>query len=148
MNTGRSEALRRASRVVARLLLVLGIILSPLRATAATVPALLAYDAAVGPTATTVPWHDPVRSETAETEGPAINDYDGAHPAHDGASNVRVLHAYDDAREHTHPREVRAEGVIYAGDERQSLRDHLGCATPDDHADVACRPKSPVPHRT
>jgi hypothetical protein len=40
-------------RLLAALFLVVGIVLSPLRAAAATIPVLFAYDAAVRPTATT-----------------------------------------------------------------------------------------------
>jgi hypothetical protein len=40
------------SRYLAPLLLVLGIVLSPLRAVAATIPVLIAYDATVRPIAT------------------------------------------------------------------------------------------------
>lgn len=81
--------------------LSLGIVLSPLRAAAATVPVLIAYDAAVG------------RGIAAKY------GYDEAPNAYGGTANLRAtpragaVPAYDDLLEHPHPGEVRSEGTIY-----------------------------------
>ena len=101
-------------------LLLVGIILSPLHAVAATIPMLIAYDAAVrrSPTTSQVA-HDGVRPED---EGPRINAYDcdaAVLLVYDDAPNLRVIagaggvHAYDRALELSERREV-AWGPIYA----------------------------------
>ena len=102
---------------VATFLLVVGIVLSPLRAVGATIPLLIAYEAAVLPTTTTVLGAvDVVR---LEAEPSSINEYDGAHPARYGSSNPHVfggmgaVHAYDDALELTERREPTKVRVFY-----------------------------------
>jgi hypothetical protein len=95
--------------------LLLGIVLSPLRAVAATIPVLAAYDEAA---TTVLGRHDAVRSGPAEVEGRGIYDYGGARLAYDEASNAHVdagagaVHAYDAALEHTDQRERGGEGAI------------------------------------
>jgi hypothetical protein len=103
-------------RFVALVVLLAGIILSPLRAVAATIPALIAYDAAVRPTATTRIVSEP--SPQPEPRSANEYGYDGALVRYDGPSNPPVaagtgaVHAYDGTLELTERREV-AEGVIY-----------------------------------
>jgi hypothetical protein len=94
-------------------LLLVGIVLLPLRAVAATAPMLFAYDVAVRPTATTVVGgYEAARSEA---ERPAFNDYDSAHVGYDDHSNPHVaagagaVHAYDDLAD----RREASEGAIY-----------------------------------
>jgi hypothetical protein len=102
---------------LARVVLFVGIVLSPLSAVAATVPMLLACDVPVGPTAMMLFG----RSEAGRcgAERPATNDYDAARLAYGGWSNplvvarVRVVHAYDDALGHANGREAQDEGPIY-----------------------------------
>ncbi len=99
---------------------VLEMVLSPLRAVAATVPVLFAYDAAVRPTTTTAfGRNDAVRPEA---ERPAFNDYDcdaAALYGYDASSNrpwiacAGAVHAYGDALEHANRGEADGEGVIY-----------------------------------
>ena len=103
-------------RRLAALVLLVGIVLLPLRAVAATVTMLIAYDAAVSRTSTTTQAsHHAVRSEG---EDPHINacDCDPAAPlAYDAPSSLRMTagaggaHTYDDALEHAD----RREGAIY-----------------------------------
>ena len=82
---------------LAALVVLLGIVLLPVRAVAATIPVLIAYDAPVRPTATT-------RVET----GPSLRTepgsaYDDAPDGHDGGAKSRLADAtgavcgYDDA---------------------------------------------------
>jgi hypothetical protein len=106
-----------------RLLLIVGSVLSPLRAVAATIPMLVAYDASVRSTATTVlAGHEAVRTEAADAERPALNDYDAARLVYEGPSNPHVfggtgaVHAYDDALEHARTVEHadRREVAIFA----------------------------------
>jgi hypothetical protein len=68
---------------------------------------LIAYEAAVRPTATTVLGeHDAVRPEA---EHPCINAYDAAHLGYDGPSNALIgagtgaAHPYDDDPEKASP---------------------------------------------
>jgi hypothetical protein len=98
------------------LLLGVAVILSPLRAVAATFPMLIAYDAAVGLTPTTLlRTHDAVRRESEQRP---TNTYDPGRVSYDDASNPLVVAgagavcAYDDALEHDR-REVRGEGAVY-----------------------------------
>jgi hypothetical protein len=109
-------SLRRArwSWIEALFVVVVGIVLSPLRAVAATVPMLIAYDSAARPTtATGVGTCDAVGREA---EYPSINAYVAGDRSYGGASNPHVacgsgaVHAYDDALEHAD----RREGPIYA----------------------------------
>jgi hypothetical protein len=104
-------------RILAALVLVLGVVLSPLRAVAATVPTFIAYDAAAGCTATTVLGRlDAVRGEA---EHRSINARDPGRRSYDNASNPHVaagagaVHAYDDAPNRVERREL-AGGLIYA----------------------------------
>jgi len=72
---------------LAALFLLLGIVLSPLRA-AAAIPMLIAYDAAVLPTATTrIGGHDAIRREA---EHHSNNTYDPDRRSYDNALNPRV----------------------------------------------------------
>jgi hypothetical protein len=78
----------RFGRALAVLVLVVGIVLSPLRAVAAALPMLFAYGAAVPPTATIpVGRSAAVRSE-AKPRG--INDYDRLLLAYSGPSKPHV----------------------------------------------------------
>jgi len=102
-------------RRLGTLLLLVGIVLSPLRAMAATIPVLTAYEVAVRSTATTVLGkHDAVRPET-ERARTACAD---ATLAYDEFSNwptaagLRGVLAYDGAVELTERREL-TEGAIY-----------------------------------
>jgi hypothetical protein len=108
-----------ARRYLSVLLLLVGVALSPLRAVAATLPMLIPYDAAVGPTAMAAfDGGDAVRPEGVEAKSPAFHDYDGARLAQEGASNPPVaprapgVHAYDDALELLERREL-AKGPIF-----------------------------------
>jgi hypothetical protein len=113
----------RLSRFALRVVFLLGVVLSPLRAVAATVPVIFAYDAVVPPTATTGHnGNNAARSEAAKTEPRATNDYDGACRVYATPSNPRVavgveaahpydVHAYDDALNFAAWREV-GEGVV------------------------------------
>jgi hypothetical protein len=93
-------------RVLTAFLLMVGIVLSSLHATAVTIPMLAAYDEVARPTATTVLGeHD---TGHPEVEHPCINAYDAAHPGYDGPSRVGVgtgaVHPYEDDRpEHAAP---------------------------------------------
>lgn len=98
------------------LLLVAGIVLSPLRAVAATVPVLSAYDAAVQPTAATAFLRlDAVRPER---DGPPEYAYDAVHVGYDGAANAQMVARAGAIRPYGRPlnfpnwHEV-GEGVIY-----------------------------------
>jgi len=122
-------------RFLAALLLVVGIVLSPLRAVAMTIPMFIAYDAAVRPTATTADGRQgAVRSETEHARA-ACDDaaftYDDSSnpPVTAGAGAVR---AYDDAPNLADRREAR-EGTIYGApapiaeeDEAASLKPYGG----------------------
>lgn len=106
---------RIASHVrLAALLLLLGIMLSPLRAVAATLPTLIAYDVAVRSTATTtLGERDAVRPEVARGRTAC----DDATFAYDDSSNrptaagVGGILPYDDALNFGERREV-GEGAI------------------------------------
>jgi len=93
-----------------------GVVLSPLRAVAATIPTIIAYDVAVRSTATTtLAKRDAVQPETER----ARTACDDATFAYDDSSNrptaagVRGIRPYDDALNFGERREV-GEGVIYA----------------------------------
>ena len=96
---------------------IVGIILSPMRAAAATVPMLIAYDVAVPPMATLRVEAGP--SLRSELGGVPKHVYDGARFGDDGPSKPPVaagagaVHAYDNALELAERREA-ANGVIYA----------------------------------
>jgi hypothetical protein len=103
-------------RLLGMLLFVVGIVLSPLRAVATTVPTSFAHDAAVGSTAM-------VRIETGPSRRPERERgheyvYDDAHDRYSDPSNPPVVagapgvHAYDDALELLERCEPSA-GVIY-----------------------------------
>jgi hypothetical protein len=104
----------RFARLV--LLVLMGVVLLPPRAVAATLPALIAYDGAVGATATVTveagPSLRPERGRATEYV------YDAVHVGYDGAANPQVVHgvgavhAYDRALDPTERREV-TEGAIY-----------------------------------
>ena len=96
-------------------LVVLGLVLSTLRAVAATIPVLIAYDAAVRPwTTTQVETGSSLRREHG---GLPEYAYDGAHHGYDQGSNPLAVggegadHAYDRAVESLEWREVGG-GVI------------------------------------
>lgn len=104
-------------RFVAALFLLVGLVLSPLHAVAATIPMLIVYDAAVGPTATTAIGTDnAVRSETGHSR---ITAYDDARFGYDKPSRPRLARGagafctYDDALEHARAREVEGGEAIY-----------------------------------
>jgi hypothetical protein len=117
-------------RFLLSMVLVVGIVLSPLRAVAATIPTFIADDAGVLPTTTMVlQGQDAVRPEA---EPFSVNDYDGARLAYIGASSpygtgeataygsplnpypagIGGVLAYDRALNLTERREP-SEGVIY-----------------------------------
>jgi hypothetical protein len=111
--------MRWLGNLAALVVVLLGIALSPLRATAAEIPPLVVYDAAVGLTPTTnQASHDAVRPKG---EGPRINAYDCDAArlfGYDDAPNLRVIAgagvpAYDGALEHADRRDVRGTGAIY-----------------------------------
>jgi hypothetical protein len=81
--------LARTIRLLATLVLVIGILLSPLRAAAATIPMLIAYDAAVFSTATVRVEARP--SLQPERGGVPEYVYDDAHEGYDDASNPHVV---------------------------------------------------------
>ncbi|HEY3961683.1 MAG TPA: hypothetical protein VGL84_04100 [Gaiellaceae bacterium] len=94
--------LARTVRALAALLFFVGIVLLPLRAAAATVPTLIAYDvAALSTTTMPVERPDTVRREVE----PASNDYDRACAGCDDpwdppvAAGAADIHAYDDTLE-------------------------------------------------
>ncbi len=93
-----------------------GIELSPLRAAAATIPMIVAYDATVGPSATTR--IDGAASVRRDPRVVRKYNYGEAFVGYDGSSNLRaiagagVARAYDDL-EHTDWHEFRREGAIY-----------------------------------
>ena len=102
---------------LATLVLVVGVVLSPLREAAATVPMLIAYDVAAWPTATMqAETGAAVRSERGSAPEYV---YDDARDRYDGTTTRRVIdaaggvRAYDHALNLAEQREV-AEGVIYA----------------------------------
>jgi hypothetical protein len=104
------------TRVLAALLLLVGIVLLPLRATAATIPMLIAYDMAAWSTATMqVETGASVRSERG---GAPEYVYDDVLEATGSAANPREaacagpVHAYDGALERPEPPEL-AKGMIY-----------------------------------
>ncbi len=103
-------------RCLVAFVVVVGIVLSPVRAVAATIPTLIAYDAAVRPTTTT-------RVEAGPSRRPNLRGvpeyvYDAAHVGYDGAASPQVtngagtLHAYDNALNFAERREV-VEGAVY-----------------------------------
>ena len=102
---------------VATLVLLVGIVLSPLRSAGAAIPVLIAYSTAAAPSATTVLGpYDAVRSEA---ERPSINAYDPCRVSYESASNPRVaagveeIGAYDEDLELADQREVNGQGAIY-----------------------------------
>lgn len=102
---------------LAALVLLAGMVLSPLRATAATVPTLFAYDAAGGAMPTTAFGREDALRCGAEPS--CIGGYDQGGASYDVAANprvvaaVRTIQAYDDALELPERCEV-GEGVIYS----------------------------------
>src|SRR5882672_3890226 len=87
-------------RFFASLVIILGIVLSPLRATAATVPLLLAYDATIRPSATTrIEGAGSVRRESRTRQE---YGYDAALVGYGGSSSLGAergagaVLAYDD----------------------------------------------------
>jgi hypothetical protein len=102
---------------VAALVLLVGIVLSPLRSAGAAMPVLIAYGTAVAPSATMVLGpDDAVRSEAKR---PSIDAYDPSRVSYENASNPRVaagveeIGGYDDGLELPDLREVNGEGAIY-----------------------------------
>ena len=102
-------------RHLAALLLLLGGVLLPLRAVAATIPTFIVYDGAVRSTATTaLGRHDAVRPETER----ARTAWDDASFAYDDSSNrsialgVRGGLTYDDTLNLAERRQV-TKGAIY-----------------------------------
>jgi hypothetical protein len=69
-------------------LLVVGIVLSPLRAAAAMIPTFIAYDVAAGCTATLLGKHNAVRLEPGH---PRINAYDAAHFGYESEGQLFTL---------------------------------------------------------
>jgi|CZKU01.1.fsa_nt_gi hypothetical protein len=113
---------RRASKAaswwcgLAALLIVVGILLSPMRAMAATAPMLVVTVRVVWTTATTqLGGADAVRREAAH---PSINAYDAARSRYDDLSNARVAPglgeagAYDGHLEHAERHELGGAGAI------------------------------------
>jgi hypothetical protein len=105
-------------RCLAAFVVVVGIVLSPLRAAAATAPMLIAHDAAAWPTATMqAETGAAVRSDERGSAPEYV--YDDARDRYDGTTTRRVIdaaggvRAYDHALNLAEQREV-AEGVIYA----------------------------------
>ena len=107
---------RLSHAFAALVILLVVVVLSPLRAVAATIPALIAYDAAVRPTATTRIVSEP--SPQPEPRSANEYGYDGALVRYDGPSNPPVaggtgaVHAYDGTLELIE-RSGLAEGAIY-----------------------------------
>lgn len=97
------------ARVLRVFLIVVGIVLSSLRAMAAAIPMLVATIQVVGPTATMLQG----RSDTVrrEAEHPCINTDDAAPFGYDRPGAVAV-HACDGDRERAERRELRGEGGI------------------------------------
>jgi hypothetical protein len=99
------------------LLLIVGIVLSPLRAVAAMVPMLIAYDVAGPRTATTrVEVGPSLRSDRGSVSEYVYDDIlgaDGSTPSPPVAAGAGTIHAYDRALELTDRREA-ANGVLYA----------------------------------
>ena len=111
MNVARPD---RTVRALAALLLLVGVVVFPLRAAAATIPMPIAYDAAVRPTARmAVGRLDAVRREA---EHGSINAYDPGRHSYDNPSNPHAgdgagaVHTYDDAPESPDRRQVQ-DGV-------------------------------------
>ena len=109
----RAEAVSRVAFVI--IVAVIGTVLWPLRAVAATIPTFIAYDVVVRSTATTaLGRYDAVRpdAEHANTACDCASfgygEPSGRHLARGGGA----VHAYDGAHEITQRREV-AQGVIY-----------------------------------
>jgi hypothetical protein len=102
------------SRFLAGLFLLVGIVLSPLWAAAATIPMLIAHEAAVRPTSTTaLGRQEAVRPETAYARSTAYDDADFGYGKPRGLTRgARVIHAYDDAVKFAEPRAL-VDGVIY-----------------------------------
>ena len=120
--------LARTVRALATLLFFVGIVLLPLRAAAATVPMLIAYDvAALSTTTMPVERPDTVRREVE----PASNDYDRACVGCDDpwdppvAAGAADIHADDDTLELLERRE-RAKGAIYGFVEPTTAAEGLG----------------------
>jgi hypothetical protein len=96
--------------------LVLGIVLSPLRAVAATIPALFAYDVAIQGTATAPLGR--IYAVPPERGGLPEYAYDAAHVGYDGTVNPQAVaravatRAYGPTLNFLNRREV-GEGVIY-----------------------------------
>jgi hypothetical protein len=96
--------------------LVLGIVLSPLRAVAATIPALFAYDVAIQGTATAPLGR--IYAVPPERGGLPEYAYDAAHVGYDGTVNPQAVaravatRAYGPTLTFLNRREV-GEGVIY-----------------------------------
>ncbi len=105
----------RTRRVLAALLLVLGIVLLPLRAVAVTIPVLIAYDEAAGRTTTTTALgrHDAVRRETERAGTVAYDDarFEYGMPSRPClAPGEGAGCAYDYTLESIQPRGVLARG--------------------------------------
>jgi Predicted lipoprotein of unknown function (DUF2380) len=98
------------------IVVVVGIVLSPLRAAAATIPTLIAYDAAIRSTATTALGRLAVRPMTDLTR----TSCDNATFGYDDSSNrpsapgVRRVPAYDDALNLAERREQTEEAIYGA----------------------------------
>jgi hypothetical protein len=124
---------RVRSCLLAALFVVVGVVLSPRRAAAATIPTLFAYDGMVPPTATTVLGRPD--AVPTEAERPAFNAYDAALLDYNYAASPHVLagggavHAYDDALEHADQREVHSEGAIYAAAATTTAAEEVGLGT-------------------
>jgi hypothetical protein len=119
----------RFARLV--LLVLMGVVLLPLRAVAATVPMLIAYDGVVRPTATVRVEARP--SPRAERCSASDYVYDDTRDGYDGTTTRRVIdaaggvHAYDHALNLAKHREV-AEGVIYGAPAATAAAEGLGGA--------------------
>ena len=103
-------------KLSALILLLVGVVLSPLRAAAATIPMLIAYDVPGRPAATIAfGRHDGVRPKAGQARSTTYDDtlqgYD--RPSRPPlARDAGAVCAYDDALEHADRREVFGQGAI------------------------------------
>ena len=98
-------------------LILLGVVLSPLRAMAATIPVLIAYDADGGPDASTqLGGPNAVRPEAERSR---INVYDSVESGYDPSTRLRggagmgAVNDYDDDFEHDNRHELRGDWEMH-----------------------------------